>query len=191
MRKFTAVLAITCGIPLLSSTAGAMEEVIVTGYPQPAPTFDVPSFSSSTTGSYGASFGFSGGYKDAAIAQAKQQCVNNFAVAQKQKCDKQKESILRDHIQYCDNLGTGGTAGMAVGGVAAAVGTGVALFGGPIGWSVLFIVGGGAAAGGGAVVQQEGNYGCRDQANSDYQYNTQACINYANKIKSDYCSKIY
>ena len=191
MKKFTSVLVITCGMPLLSSTAAAIEEVIVTGYPQPAPSYNVPGFSSSGSGSYGSSFGFSGGYKDAAIAAAKKACVEKFAVAQQKNCNDKRDSLLQSHIQYCNTLGTGGTAGMAVGGVGAAVGTGVALVGGPIGWSVLFIVGGGAVAGGGAVVQQEGNYGCRDEANSNYQYNTQACINYANKIKAEYCSKIY
>jgi hypothetical protein len=193
MKKFAAVLAIACGIPLLSSTVAAIEEVIVTGYPQPAPTFDVPSLSSSTVGSYGSSFGFSGGYKDAAIAAAKKQCVNEFAAAQKKACNDKRDSLLQSHIQYCNTLGTAGTGGIAAGGTVAAVGTAVAVFAsGPVGWGVaLAIGGGGTVAAGGAVVQQEGNYGCRDDANANYQYNTQACINYANKIASDFCSKIY
>lgn len=164
MIKYTSVLAITCGALSLSSTAVAIEEVIVTGYPQSTPSYNVPGFSSSGTGSYGSSFGFSGGYKDAAIAQAKQSCVNNFAAAQKQKCDKEKENIFEKSIQHCGSLGTNGTYAMA---------------------------GGGLVAGGGAIAQQNGNYACRDQANLDYQYNTQACINCANKIKAEYCSKIY
>jgi hypothetical protein len=190
MKKFAAVLAITCGMPLLSSTAAAIEEVIVTGYPQPAPTFDVPSTGSSAYTGY-VSGAYLGGYKDAAIAAAKKQCMTEFAAKQKKACDDKKELIFKTQIENCNNLGDAGTAGMAVGGVGVAVGTGISLLGGPAGWAVLFIVGGGTVAAQGAVTQQEGNYGCSYDANQAYQYNTQACINYEKKLQSDFCSKIY
>lgn len=190
MKAINAVLTIACGVIVFSSSASAIEEVIVTGYPQPTTTYDVPGFSSSGSGAYSSSFGFVGGYKDAAIAAAKQQCVNQFSEAQKQKCDKEKEAIHEKLIQNCNALGTGGTAGMAVGGAAVVAGGVVAFAGGPIGWAVALSAGGAVVGGGGTVVQQEGNYGCRDDANATYQYNTQACINYANKLKTDFCSKI-
>lgn len=87
-------------------------------------------------------------------------------------------------------MGTNGTYGMAGGGIVAAGGTVVVLAGGPIGWGIAFAGLGAVGGGGGALVQQEGNYGCRDDANQNYQYNTQACINYQAKIVADFCSQI-
>ncbi|QEI13783.1 hypothetical protein [Cellvibrio japonicus] len=191
MKKYMPGLLAVCGMVLISSAASAIEEVIVTGTPMPTPTYDIPGFSSSTSGSYGSSFGFSGGYKDAAIAAAKKQCETVFATAQKKACDDKKEMIYRAQTETCNSLGTNGTVGMVVGSTSVVVGGAVAFAGGPIGWAVALSLGGTAIAGGGAVVQQQGNYSCRDQANFDYQYNTQACINYANKLKSEFCSKIY
>ncbi|PUA28578.1 MAG: hypothetical protein B0W54_19290 [Cellvibrio sp. 79] len=176
---------------LIVAGANATQTVVVTGTPPPSTSTNYnPSTTGSTSGDYGASFGFSGGYKDAAIAQARQSCINDFSNKQKKLCDDKKEQLFRDHIAHCNTLGTGGTIGIAAGGVVGVGGTIVALAGGPIGWGILFAAVGAGGAAGGAVVQQEGNYGCRDDANQNYQYNTQACINYQTKIVDEFCSKI-
>lgn len=53
-------------------TASATPTVVVTGTPPPSSSTTYnPSTSGSSSNDYGSNFGFSGGYKDAAIAQAR------------------------------------------------------------------------------------------------------------------------
>lgn len=95
MKKYTSVLVMTCGMLLLSSAAGAIEEVIVTGTPPPPSSFDVPSIGQSAAYTGFVSGAFMGGYKDAAIAAAKKQCLTELAAAQKKACDDKKELVFK------------------------------------------------------------------------------------------------
>jgi len=178
-------------ISLFILSTQAVEEIIITGdpYQYTAPVFSTTYSNDSASSQYrGPASG--GGYKDAAIAQAKKICVTEFAARQKAVCNDRATAIYNTSITYCDNLGMGGTIGAAAGGLSVAGAGAVAFVGGPVGWVVGLAVGGSAVGGGGLIVQQYGNYSCRDQANRDFQYNTQACINYGNKLISDFCSKI-
>lgn len=183
MRNFSLLLITLCAV---SIRVHAVDEIIITAapYTPPTPTYFAPSAPPSST-----YFDYQSP-KAAGLAQAHAACLA-YALKQKEACDAKKDKVFDENIAACDKMGTNGTRVAVGGGSIGAIGAAIAIMGGPVGWAVLFIVGGSAVAGGGLLEQQEGNYGCRDDANANLKHNDKVCANYEAKIKAETCAKIY